>query len=52
MARKDRKTMLFCEVCRHSVMDMEQHIKTAGHKRNLDKQNGVERINRHQGWHW
>jgi len=52
MTKKGQKPLSFCEVCKHSVMDMERHIKTVGHKRNLDKQNGVKRISRHQGWHW
>jgi len=30
----------FCEICQHSVYDMDKHVRTDDHKRNARRANG------------
>ena len=30
----------FCEICQHSVYDMDKHVKTEDHRRNVRLANG------------
>lgn len=40
MGRVALGSTAFCEVCQHSVYDMDKHVRTEDHKRNVRLANG------------
>ena len=35
-----RNSTGFCEICQHSVYDMDKHVRTDGHRRNVRRARG------------